>query len=63
MNRYRPKPHEEPATGWPPDPNHQYWYPITFTDAFEYHPQLALSFTGELTDTWIPYSDPAEVHR
>jgi hypothetical protein len=63
MNRYRPKAGEDPATGRRPNPNHQYFWPIRFADAFEYHPQLALAFTGELTDTWVPYSDPAEVMR
>lgn len=63
MNRYRPKPHEEPATGHPPDPNYQYWYPTRFSDALEYHPQLAQALCGTLTDSWEPYSDPAQVTR
>ena len=63
MNRYKPKSGEDPATGRRPDPNYQYFRPPRFEDAFEYHPQFRAAMRGALNDTWVPYSDPAEVSR
>ncbi len=52
----------EPATGRAPDPNYQYFWPITFSDAFEYHPQFADAMRGLLRDDWQP-TTPDSVSR